>query len=46
MISAWFMQNREAISMSKWLNFCKLKLITNICKIADNYFNLKEKNNV
>ena len=27
-------------------HFCKLKSITNICRIADNYFNLKEKNNV
>lgn len=26
--------------------FCKLKSITNICRIADNYFNLKEKNDV
>ena len=24
-------------------HFCKLKSITNICRIADNYFNLKEK---
>lgn len=27
-------------------HFCKLKSITNICRIADNYLNLKEKNNV
>lgn len=27
-------------------HFCKLKSITNICRIANNYLNLKEKNNV
>lgn len=27
-------------------HFCKLKSITNICRTIDNYFNLKEKNNV
>lgn len=27
-------------------HFCKQKSITNVCKIADNWFNLKEKNDV
>ena len=27
-------------------HFCKQKSITNVCKVADNYFNLKEKNDV
>ena len=27
-------------------HFCKQKSITSVCKIADNWFNLKEKNDV
>ena len=27
-------------------HFCKQKSITNVCKIANNWFNLKEKNDV